>query len=66
MIRQFKINGPLKNIKKDTIISLECDEEGIPTDNYWFRRYKDSAIDKCIEPVEKQKLKLKDKKDESI
>ena len=63
MIKQFKINVPINGYKAGKIIDLECDESNIPVDLYWFRRYKDSAIDQCISLVN---AKLKDKKDESL
>ena len=67
MIKQFKLNVPLKGFSAGKIISLECDEEGTPYNLYWFRRFKDSKVDNCISPVgiEKEK-KLKDKNHESI
>ncbi len=55
MKKDFKLNVPLRGFKKDTILSLDCNEQGLPWDSYWNRRVIDAKIDNCIELVEAPK-----------
>lgn len=66
MKKQFKLNAKLKNIDAGKIVILDCDDEGIPEDLYWFRRFKDSVRDNCMIAIEDKKLTAKDCKNESI
>lgn len=48
---QLKLNCDLPPKKKGDVISVECDEYGVPLEHYWRNRLKDSAIDNCVEVV---------------
>jgi hypothetical protein len=68
MLKELRINKSIstpigKKVKGDTI-SIQCDVNGMPLDLFWRNRIKDSAIDHCVEFVEKQKpIITKKKKD---
>lgn len=55
----FKINFGKRN---GETIKILCDDEGIPVDRYWFRRYIDSKIDNCIRCVDKDNKSKKELK----
>jgi hypothetical protein len=47
---KIKLNMDIAGHKKSTIIEvLDCD--GVPVDEFWRKRLKDSKIDNCIELV---------------
>ena len=56
---KIKINHEhgLKGHKKDAIVEIETDHDGVPMDSFWRRRLKDSAIDNCVEIVKEVKSK---------
>ena len=57
MKKEFILNVALRGFKKGKILSLECNEEGIPIDSYWYRRFRDSKVDACISQVLKNSRK---------
>ena len=68
MLKELKINKsistPIGKKMKGDIISIECDANSIPLDLFWRSRVKDSAIDNCVEFIEKEKpIVTKKKKD---
>lgn len=61
---KIKLNVNLKGYKKGSIIDI-YEIEGIPKDQYWRNRLKDSKIDNCIEIIKEkveEKIKIKPKK----
>jgi len=61
---KIKLNTDLLTYKKGSVITLDCDDNGVPYDNFWFRRMKDSDIDNCIEVFVEQKKSTKRKEDD--
>jgi len=61
---KIKLNTDLFGYKKGSVVSIDCDDAGVPYDNFWFRRMKDSAIDNCIEVFVEQKKSTKRKEDD--
>lgn len=57
---KLKLNANLKGNKAGTVIEV-ADNNGIPLDNFWARRLKDSAIDNCVEIVKDKKYSKKEK-----
>lgn len=57
---KLKLNQDLKTPKgkliKDSIIEVD-DIDGVPTDRFWRNRLKDSAIDNCVEIINKKDKK---------
>lgn len=67
MMKEFKLNVPLRGFPAGKIITLECDNKGEPLNMYWFRRFRDSKNDFCLAAVNKEvSKKAKDAKNESI
>lgn len=54
MKNQLKImlNTDLVKFKKGHILTLECDEEGIPFNPFWRRRLLDAVIDNCVTVID--------------
>jgi hypothetical protein len=71
--RQIRVNfdctavgfAGIPALKKGSVYSIICDMNGIPTNRYWYRRFRDSKIDNCITflDTQKPKVKIKPKKD---
>lgn len=53
--KAFKLNKDLKDKKTGEILNLKVDKNGVPIEQYWRRRLKDSKIDNCMEPVKAKK-----------
>ena len=57
---KLKLNQDLKTPKgklvKDSVIEV-ADIDGVPTDRFWRNRLKDSAIDNCVEIINKKDKK---------
>lgn len=55
---KFIINKALGGYKSGAEISLDCCNvkgDMVPTDSYWYRRYRDAKIDQCITHKEVKK-----------
>ncbi|HDY66293.1 MAG TPA: hypothetical protein ENH85_00725 [Candidatus Scalindua sp.] len=52
---RVKLNADLGQFKKGAIIELVVDENGMPMQRFWYRRFKDAKIDNCIEVIEEEK-----------
>jgi hypothetical protein len=60
---KFRINVPFKNYKAGDVVTVDCDEDGMPLQQSWYRRYLDSPVDNCISPVA-QDVAAKTKKED--
>ena len=49
---KIKINSDLGKFKKDTLVTVAVDVNGVPIEKYWRSRLEDSKIDNCIEVLE--------------
>lgn len=59
---KFRINATFKSYKIGDTVTLDCDDDGLPLNQFWYRRYLDSEHDNCISPlVENYKTKNEDK-----
>ena len=47
---KIKLNMDIAGHKKNRIIEV-LDRDGVPVDEFWRKRLKDSTIDNCIELV---------------
>jgi hypothetical protein len=45
----LQINIPLLKYKAGDKITLETDKSGNIIDSFWYRRFKDAAVDNCVE-----------------
>lgn len=61
MQKKFQVNAPIAGKKPGEIIEIECDNEGLPLDQFWYRRYLDSRIDNCISAVEESNKPKKER-----
>lgn len=62
--KKIKVNfdcAPL-NIKKGAIISIDFNENDVPVDRFWSRRFQDAKRDNCIEVIEPKKPAKEEKK----
>lgn len=53
--KELRLNANLRGKRKDDIVTVQVDAEGIPLDPYWRRRIEDASIDNCVEFVKKPK-----------
>jgi len=51
MKKNFILNVALRGNKKNAVLSLDCNDQGVPWDSYWSRRFHDSKVDGCISAV---------------
>lgn len=58
---KFKVMAPLMGHKTGDVIELMCDSEGKPLNNFWFRRLKDSEMDRCLQAVDEKQHSKKEK-----
>lgn len=49
----------LNGVKPGATIMVEVDKDGIPLNQYWRRRMKDSAVDNCVSVVSQKKKEIK-------
>lgn len=49
--KKLKLNADLNGHLAGYILNIDCDDKGIPLDQYWRRRLRDSKIDSCVEIV---------------
>lgn len=61
MTIKINVEGLKKGLKKDSLASIEVDNEGTPMDIFWFKRLRDSKYDNCISIVEEIKTDKKRK-----
>ena len=54
---RLKVNFNIKNknIRVGDIVQIEIDTNGIPLDQFWRRRLKDSKLDNCVEIINSKK-----------
>jgi len=53
---KIKLNADLSTHKAGVELDIKTDENGIPLEKYWRRRFRDAKIDNCIE-IKKTKKK---------
>lgn len=53
--KDLKLNANLRGLRIGNVIKIKVDKDGTIVDRYWRSRMKDSAIDNCVEFVEKKK-----------
>ncbi len=53
--KKIKLNYDMKGHKKDTVLLVKVDKEGVPVDRYWRDRIKESAKDNCVSWVDEKK-----------
>jgi len=51
---KIKLNKDLYGFKKDAIIDLPCDDEGVPFNTFWRRRLLDADYDNCVEVIKNE------------
>jgi hypothetical protein len=61
---QIKINQNFAGHKEGDIIEIQS-HQGIPLENFWRRRLRDSAIDGCCEIVKEKKSRTTKKEVET-
>jgi len=68
MRKQLLIKKPLGVYKAGETIYVDCDKAGIPLDQYWRNRLKDSVVDGCVEEIQPEKpiAKKEEKKEVKI
>lgn len=63
---KIKLNYSFSFRKKGDIIAIKVDENGVPLDIYWRKRFNDAKTDNCIEivdePVSSSSAPKKEKK----
>lgn len=59
MKRKLKINFKNGPYYDGDIISIDCNDGGIPKDLFWRRRLKDAERSNCVEWVDKPTIKSK-------
>lgn len=52
MKRKIKINFKDKGYKDGDIISIDCNDGGVPKDIFWRRRFKEAERNNCVEWVD--------------
>jgi hypothetical protein len=62
---KIRLNAPLRGYLKDTELTIQADENSIPSDKYWRDRLTDSAIDNCVEIISSKKPKAVKEKAET-
>lgn len=61
MKAKIKVNKDLGPYTKGQVVTVELDNDGVPTSTYWRRRLTDAKHDGCCELVQpRQKTKEKD------
>lgn len=55
MRKTLLIKKPLGIYKVGEAIRVDCDKDGIPLDQYWRNRLKDSVVDHCVEEIRAEK-----------
>ena len=55
MRKTLLIKKPLGIYKVGEAIRVDCDKAGIPLDQYWRNRLKDSVVDHCVEEIQPEK-----------
>ena len=54
---EIKLNMDLYGYKKNAIVRVRVDNDGIPKEEKWRRRFKDVAIDNSFEIIKRKKKK---------
>lgn len=63
IILKQDLRTPTGKLKSGDEVIVACDKDGVPLDNFWRNRVKDSEIDNAIEIVnEVEIIKTKNKK----
>lgn len=47
----IQLNQPMLGLKSGTILDVECDNAGVPTQMFWRRRFQDYLNDNCLEII---------------
>lgn len=58
---QINCESGLKGYKKGDRVTINTTKTGVPVELYWRRRLDDAQTDKCIEFVDDNKEKIKEK-----
>ncbi len=53
----FIVNARIHGQKPGDVIRLKVDDDGVPCDKNWRRRFHDAAYDNCLTPQPKSKPK---------
>ena len=63
IILKQDLRTPTGKLRAGDEVIIACDNDGLPLDNFWRNRLRDSAIDNCLEVVnEGEIIKTKNKK----
>jgi hypothetical protein len=54
---KIKLNQDLNGHKKNSVLELSCDDDGIPYNSFWRRRLIDADYDNCVEILPEQEAK---------
>ncbi len=54
-LRKLKLNYTDGMRQAGTILTIRCDENGIPLESQWRRRLRDAKQDNCVEFVDDKK-----------
>lgn len=57
------LSTPKGKLKKDDVITIECNNESVPLDKFWRNRFIDSAIDNCLTIISDKPAIKSDKKE---
>ncbi len=58
---RIKINKSLRGFVPGQTTLIEVNEDGIPLDSFWRKRFKDAERDNCLEIVQDEKPKKQKK-----
>jgi hypothetical protein len=51
MKKKLKLNVGFRGHVAGSIIDIDINDEGVPSDGFWRRRIKDAEVDNCVEFV---------------
>ena len=57
--RDVRVNKALPGYSAGTVVPVECDDAGVPLEEFWRRRLNDAKIDGCCELVQPAETPVK-------
>lgn len=66
MKKKLKLNVGFCGYAAGSIIDIDINDEGVPSDGFWRRRLRDAKIDNCVELVAGEKHPKKKSDDKEL
>lgn len=52
---KIKLNVPMLGFKIGKILNIECDDNGVPCQLFWRKRFQDYLKDNCLEIIDNKR-----------